>query len=63
MRAAGTVRTFHLGRLTDIGFLVGLPGITPLELQGDRFVARVADAEAALAELRRAGFSEAALDA
>jgi hypothetical protein len=29
--------TFRLGRAADIGLLVGIPGITPLVLRGERF--------------------------
>ena len=53
---------FRLGAAPDLGHLLGIPGVTPLELRGDRLTARVADAEAALAELRKAGFTAASLD-
>ena len=55
------MRTFDLGHVPDVGWLAGLPGITPLELHGSRFTARVADLEAALAELHKAGFPKARL--
>ena len=62
MRAAVPVARFRLGHAPDVGHVAGLPGITPLELHGDLFTARVADPESALAELRSAGFPQARLD-
>ena len=56
------VARFRLGVAPDIGHMAGIPGVTPLELKGDRFTARVADPEAALRELRKAGFPKARLD-
>jgi hypothetical protein len=52
---------FRLGKAPDVGWLAGLPGITPLHLQGEVFTARVADPEDALRVLRAAGFPEAAI--
>jgi hypothetical protein len=51
----------RLGLAPDVGWLAGFPGITPLELHGDLFTARVDDAEAALAALRAGGFPQASL--
>lgn len=53
---------FRLGTLPDVGRVAGFPGITPLELHGELFTARVEDAEAALAALQAAGFPEAILE-
>jgi hypothetical protein len=55
------VASFRLGARPDVGWLAGFPGITPLELHGDVFTARVEDAEAALAALQAAGFPQASL--
>lgn len=55
------VARFRLGARPDVGWLAGFPGITPLELHGDVFTARVDDAEAALRALQEAGFAEARL--
>jgi len=55
------VARFRLGLAPDVGHVAGLPGITPLELHGDLFTARVADPEAALAALQAAGFPDALL--
>jgi hypothetical protein len=55
------VRTFRLGHIPDMGWLAGLPGITPLELHGDRFTARVTDPDEALRVLREAGFPRATI--
>lgn len=53
----------RLGLAPDVGWLAGFPGITPLELHGDVFMARVDDAEAALEQLRSGGFPDASLAA
>jgi hypothetical protein len=53
---------FRLGHAPDVGHLAGFRGITPLVLQGDLFTARVVDPEAALQELRRAGFTDVAFE-
>ena len=55
------VARFRLGTRPDVGWLAGFPGITPLELHGDLFTARVEDAERALEALRKAGFPDATL--
>jgi O-antigen/teichoic acid export membrane protein len=60
--AVPQVVRFRLGHAPDVGWLAGLPGITPLQLRGDLFTARVADPRAALRELQAAGFPEARID-
>ena len=60
--AVPQVVRFRLGHAPDVGWLAGLPGITPLELRGDLFTARVTDPQAALRELRQAGFPDVELD-
>jgi hypothetical protein len=55
--------TFRLGHVPDVGWLAGFPGITPLELHGERFTARVDDPGRALAHLRAGGFPEARFEA
>lgn len=57
-----TVARFRLGHAPDVGHVAGLPGITPLELHGDLFTARVHDPEGALAALRRNGFPDARIE-
>ena len=59
--AVPQVVRFRLGHLPDVGWLAGIPGVTPLELRGDLFTARVEDAERALAALRAARFPNAML--
>jgi hypothetical protein len=56
------VARFRLGARPDVGWLAGFPGITPLELHGDRFTAEVADARQALETLKKGGFPQASLD-
>jgi hypothetical protein len=56
------VARFRLGKLPDVGWLAGFPGITPLELHGDLFTARVDDADAALEHLKAGGFPKASLE-
>ena len=58
---SSAVVRIRLGHSPDVGHVAGLPGIRPLELHGDLLTARVADADAALAELRRNGFPAARL--
>lgn len=53
------VARFRLGTRPDVGWLAGFPGITPLELHGDLFTARVEDPGLALEALRAAGFPDA----
>jgi O-antigen/teichoic acid export membrane protein len=60
--AVPQVVRFRLGHAPDIGWLAGLPGITPLQLHGDLFTARVADPRTALGELQKVGFPAARLD-
>jgi hypothetical protein len=57
-----TIVRFRLGFVVDVGAVAGLPGITPLELHGDRLTARVEDPHKALARLRAAGFPSAELE-
>jgi hypothetical protein len=49
------------GPRPDVGWLAGFPGLSPLELHGDRSTARVEDAARALEALRRGGFPDARL--
>lgn len=59
--AVPRVARFRLGFQPDVGWLAGLPGITPLRLRGDLFTARVVDDREALATLRAHGFPAATM--
>ena len=52
---------FRLGHAPDVGRVAGIPGLRPLLLQADVLTAKVADPQAALEELRKAGFPDAVL--